>query len=427
MTKGARDPREVRYPLGELLVAMRRLRGDVVPGWLGQPYVYLFGAEANAAVFAHDDAFSHAEAFAVLVPVDGPTSLIVSDGEDHRRRRALVRPALHHKAIAGYVETMVRTADQAVAELTPGVPVDGYALFRRAIRRSTLRCLFGERIAGRADEIGDDLQPLIDLTDHFPQTVALHQRLRTPAWRRAMAARERLDAFVHGEIARVRAAGDGAESQVLATLVHGRDGEGSGLSDLEIRDQVVTLIAAGYETTSAAMAWVLYTLAAHPDVLRRARAEVAEVTGGERITLEHLPRLELVDAVVTETLRLYPPAMMSARKVVRDLDHAGHRIRAGRMLVYSAYVTHRDPELYPQPRSFRPERWIGAGRPSRAAYVPFGGGAHRCIGSELARTELVVMTARLLAKGEWGLVDERVRAHRYAAMRPKGGLRIVLR
>ncbi len=428
VARAPKDDREVRYPMGEWLVLMRGLAGDVFPGWLGQPYTYLMGAEANATVFAHDDHFSNREAFAALIPVDGPTSVIVSDGAEHRRRRALVRPALHHKAIEGYVDTMVRTADEAIATITPDVPFDGYQHFRAAIRTSTLRCLFGERLAGRAVAIGEDLQPLIDLTDHFPQTIAMHQRLRTPKWRRAMAARERLDAFVHAEIARVRAEGEGGDdgAQVLATLVHGRDGDGSGLSDLEVRDQAVTLIAAGYETTSAAMAWVLYTLAAHPDVMARARAEVAEVTGGGELTLGHLSRLELVDAVVTETLRLYPPAMMSARTVVRDLEHAGRRIKAGRTLIYSAYVTHRDPELYDDARSFRPDRWIGTGRPSPTAYVPFGGGAHRCIGSELARTELVVMTARLLAKGEWRLAGGPVKAHRYAAMRPKGGLPVTL-
>lgn len=417
----------VSYPFGEWLLATAERRGPVFTGWLGRPYAYLIGPAANEFVFAHDAHFRAREAMKALIPVDGPTSVVVSDGEDHTRRRALVRPGLHHRQVAGYVEVMARSAEAAIDGVAPGVTFDGYALFRAAIRRSTMRALFGERIAEQADRVGALLQPMLDLTAVLPDLVAVHERLRTPRWRRAMAARAEVDRFVHREISRLRTAEPDSEDQVLATLVHGRDGTGSGLTDQEVRDQVVTLIAAGYETTSAAMGWALYALGGDPGLLGRVRAEVRQVTAGAAPTVEHLPRMPLLSAVVTETLRLYPPAVVSARYVVEDLEFAGRRIRRGTTVLYSPYATHRDPAVYADPSSFDPGRWVDGGTRPRGEYVPFGGGAHRCLGSTMATTELTVMLATLLSRSSFALEPQRVRATGMASMRPVPGVRMSLR
>lgn len=422
----------ITYAPGEALAWAHRRYGQVVRAGAGpRRYAYLLGPEANRFVFAHDDLFAVREAFAGLIPVDGPTSLVVSDGEDHRRRRRLVQPAMHRRQVHGYVETMVDSADAVIDGWADGGRVDAYQQFRAAIRRSTLGALFGPGLAGAADDLAADLQPLLDLVDRLPDTVQLHRRLRTPLWRRAMAARERVDGRIHGEIARVRSAGSaglGAADHVLATLVHGRDGDGDGLSDGEVRDQVVTLIAAGYETTSAAMAWTLHSLGAHPDVLAKAAAEVAEVLGGQPPQADDLKDLTYLQAVITESLRLYPPAVISARKAVADFDFGGRRVRAGTMVIYSPYVTHRSDEVYPQARAFRPDRWLTEDaqprRPAPHEYLPFGGGAHRCIGSVMATTELTVMLARVLARAEFRLPRQRIGATGFAAMRPKHGLQL---
>lgn len=416
----------VTYPFAEWLLRASRRRGPIFFGWLGRRFAYVIGPRANEFVFAHTDHFRQREAFKGLIPVDGPTSVVVSDGADHARRRGLVRPGLHPRQVAGYVETIARTADEALDGVQPGVPFDGYALFRSAIRRSTLRTLFGDRMALAADQLGDQLQPLMDLTDLMPDLVVLHERLQTPRWRRAMAAKELIDRFVYDEIDRLRRTDEEAESQVLATLVHGRDGSGSGLSDEEVRDQVVTLIAAGYETTSAAMGWALYGLGGRPDLMERARAEVLEVTGGARPTAEDLPRLELVGAVINEALRLYPPGSVSARYVVKDLEFGGRRIRPGTTLIYSPYATHRSPEVFTDPLVFRPERWLEGRKPGQGEFVPFGGGQRRCLGSTMAMTELTVMLARLLARGSFALEPQRVRATGMSSMRPRDGVMITL-
>lgn len=415
----------VGVPAAEVLLGLR-WRGATVLQLPGRsPFAYLLGPQANAFIFAHDELFSARQAFASLIPVDGPTALIVSDGEDHTRRRALVRPALHHREVEGYLGAMATSADEVLDRTSPGEPFDAYAAFRSAIRRSTVRALFGERMGAHAQEVGFHLQPLLDLVDRLPQAVTAHTRLRTPVYRRAVAARQRLDAFVDARIAEVRQDPDAADTAVLRTLVHGRDDSGQGLSDAEVRDQVVSLIAAGYETTSGAMAWLLYGLAGRPDLLGDVRDEVLAATGGGPPTAADLRAMPLLAACVTEALRLYPPAVLSARYAVTGFELAGRRVRPGTLLAYSPYVTHRDPDVYAAPRSFRPERWLDGARRPPAEYLPFGGGVHRCIGSTMATTELAVLLARLLARGRYDIPPQRVRATSYAALRPSRGLRVV--
>lgn len=419
--------RTVAYPPGEALRALHRARGEavVLPG--PRPVVYLFGPAANEFVFAHDELFRWREAFKALIPVDGETALIVSDGADHARRRALVRPGLHHRQVASSVQIMGRSADEALTGTRRGEPFDAYALLRAAIRRSTMRSLFGMRVAAHEDQVGADLQPLFDLTDRL-QTMPLHERLRTPLWRKAMAARTRIDVFVADQIEQARRESpDEVGAPMLAMLVHGRDGSGSGLSDTEIRDQMVSLIAAGYETTSAAMAWSIYGLGGRPDLLAQAREQVLSMCGHDLPTADQLGELTLVSAVVTEALRLWPPAVISARWVATPTSYAGRRIPAGALLCFSPYVTHRDSRIYDRAAEFRPERWLD--RPKRPAgeFLPFGGGAHRCIGSTMATTELTVMLARLLARAPYDLVPTRVRPTSMAAMRPRAGMPIVQR
>ncbi|WP_260192293.1 cytochrome P450 [Actinophytocola gossypii] len=410
----------VSYGPGELLRRLHRRRGPVVRAGFGpNRYAYLLGAEANRFVFANHDLFAMRPAFAGLVPVDGETSLIVSDGPDHRRRRRLVQPAMHHRQVGHYLEVMARSADEAIDRWRPGQVVDAYQVFRAAIRASTLRSLFGTRLAGETDFFGEHLQALLDLVDRLPDAVRAHRALRTPVWRRAMRARAIVDERIHEEIARVRSGDADDGDQVLAVLVRGRDD--GGLSDQEVRDQAVTLIAAGYETTSAAMAWAVRALLTHVAVRERAVDEVRSAEGPP-----DPDRLPYLRAVVAETLRLYPPAVVSARHVVHGFEFAGVPVRAGSTLLYSPYVTHRDPDVYRDPLEFRPERWLpdapGYRKMGPHEFVPFGGGPHRCIGSTMATTELTVMLARLLDRAELRLLPGRVRPTGFAAMRPRNGL-----
>jgi len=420
--------RPVRYPPGEALLALYRWRGPVINSGVGRHgYTYLLGPEANKFVFANADAFSWRETFENLAIVDGPTALIVSDGDDHRRRRSVVAPGLRHRQIQDYVQTMVANVDAVIDGWRPGQRLDIYRQCRSAVRRSTAESLFGQRMAVHSDFLGEQLQPLLDLTHMLPQMVALQRRVRAPGWRRAVAARKRIDDLVDAQIAGARA-DPRPDDHMLTMLINGRGDEGYALSDNEIRDAVISLITAGYETTSGALAWAIYTLLSLPGAWDTASAEVHRVLGDRPPAAGDLDALTYLKGVVHETLRLYPPGVISARKVMRDLTFDGHRIPAGRLLIFSPYVTHRLPELWPRPTEFRPSRWDpgapGYRKPAPHEFIPFSGGLHRCIGAVMATTEMTVMLARLVARTTLRLPAQRIRAHNLAALSPRPGLNV---
>ncbi|HWT47368.1 MAG TPA: cytochrome P450 [Mycobacterium sp.] len=418
----------MRYPPGEALLALYRRRGPVINSGVGRHgYTYLLGAEANKFVFANANAFSWRRTFENLALVDGPTALIVSDGDDHRRRRSVVAPGLRHAQIQNYVQTMVYTIDTAIDGWRPGQRLDIYQQCRSAIRRSTAESLFGQRIAVHSDFLGEQLQPLLDLTHRLPQVVQLGQRINSPGWRRAMAARKRINELIDAQISAARLE-PRPDDHMLTMLINGRGDEGYALSDDEIRDSIVSLITAGYETTSGAMAWAIYTLLSLPGAWDTAAEEVHRVLGGGPPTAGDLDALTYLNGVVHETLRLYPPGVISARRVMRDLWFDGYRIPAGRLLIFSPYVTHRLPELWPQPTEFRPLRWDPNApdyrKPAPHEFIPFSGGLHRCIGAVMATTEMTVMLARLLARTKLRLPAQRIRAHNLAALAPRPGLTV---
>jgi cytochrome P450 len=420
--------RPVPYLPGEALLAWYRRRGAVIDSGIGRHgYTYLLGGEANKFVFANADAFSWRETFESLALVDGPTALIVSDGDDHRRRRSVVAPGLRHRQIQDYVQTMVSNIDTVIDGWQPGQRLDIYQQCRSAVRRSTAESLFGQRIAIHSDFLGEQLQPLLDLTHRLPQVVALEQRVNSPGWRRAMAARSRLNDFVDAQIAGARAA-PRPDDHMMTMLINGRGEEGYALSDDEIRDSIISLITAGYETTSGALAWAIYTLLTLPGAWDNAADEVNRVLGDRPPAAADLDRLTYLNGVVHETLRLYPPGVISARRVMRDLWFDGRRIRAGRLLIFSAYVTHRLPEFWPDPTEFRPARWDSGSpdyhKPAPHEFIPFSGGLHRCIGAAMATTEMTVMLARLVARTALRLPAQRIRAANLAALAPRPGLTV---
>jgi cytochrome P450 len=420
--------RPVPYLPGEALLALYRRRGAVVNSGIGRHgYTYLLGGEANKFVFANADAFSWRETFANLALVDGPTALIVSDGDDHRRRRSVVAPGLHHRQIQDYVQTMVSNIDTVIDGWQRGQRLDIYRQCRSAVRRSTAESLFGQRIAMHSDFLGEQLQPLLDLTHQLPQVVTLQQRVNAPGWRRALAARSRLNDFVDAQIAGARAA-PRPDDHMLTMLIDGRGEEGYALSNEEIRDSIISLITAGYETTSGALAWAIYTLLTLPGAWDNAADEVNRVLGDRPPAATDLDGLTYLNGVVHETLRLYSPGAISARRVMRDLWFDGRRIRAGRLLIFSAYVTHRLPELWPDPTEFRPARWDSGSpdyrKPAPHEFIPFSGGLHRCIGAVMATTEMTVMLARLVTRTRLRLPAQRIRAANLAALAPRPGLTV---
>jgi cytochrome P450 len=421
--------RMLRQPYGSLWEAYRRW-GDVVAlGYGPMRYVYLLGRDANEMVLCtRAGDFTWHDAFQSLVPVDGKTALVVSDGEDHARRRRLVQPAFALRRLYAHVPLMEEEARLTMGRWTVGDRVDLYAEMRRTVRRIAVRVLFGDHLAGQADELGKHLQVAIDYAN-LPPIPGGSLDLPGSPYRRATRARTKADLIISEEVARRRAHPDD-DADLLSALVRAQDADGSALTDEELRDQVVSLIAAGYDTTSALVAWALYAVLCHPHVLDALRSEIAAKLGEEPIDVTGLDGCTMLRGVINETLRLYPPAPFSPRKAEVDVSFAGHTVPAGSMILYSQYVTHRLPELWPGPGTFRPERWSDdKGQPVEPvpfSFVPFGGGYRRCIGFALAILEAKVLVTEVLRAHTLRLERGNIRATGLVAMSPKGGVPVTI-
>ena len=414
--------------IGGTLMWLHRRYGPVVDVGLGPArFVFVFGAAANEAVLSTDaSSFAWGPAMRLLEVVDGPTALVLSDGADHKRRRRLVQPAFSVRRIEAHLGCITEEIDRTLDGWTPGRRVVAHTDLRAAVRRIILRSLFGDHLGDRAEEVGELLEPALQYVQRSPMA-RIDVDLRANAYAKAIRGVREADEVVRAEVARRRAAGVDvdADPDVLTALLAGADDEV--LSDAEVLDQVRSLIAAGYDTTSAAAAWVVHELGAHPQVLARVRAEVEAVLGDRPPTIDDLRRLPTVDGVVHEVLRLWPPGFAAGRQVIEDVDVVDHRIPRGRMLLYSAYVTGRLPELWPDPERFDPGRWApDEPEPAPYSFVPFGGGARRCIGFALATLELQVLVVRLAQRVHWRLEQPATRPVGLASATPKGGVPIAV-
>ena len=380
---------------------------------------------------ASTDDFRWGHRFNVLGFVVGPGSMIVSDGPDHRRRRASVQGAFGIRRLQRWIPTIVDQTDEAVDGLLdhlgpePEV-VDLYPVGRRLVLHVVVRALFGPRLADRADEIGD----LFQRPQDYLESPALRQLPHPLPWTAragVRADRRALDAIIDSEIAERRRQPSGDPLDVLEVLV-----QDPTLSDAEVRDQVVTLIGAGYDTTAASLAWMLWRASLAPGVWASLRAEADEVlpppgAGATDVGPDELRRLELADRVVRETLRLHPAGVLSPREAVADVPVGDHVIPRGTLVLWSAHLAGRDPQAWPDPLRFDPGRFEDLTDAQRAvadaAWVPFGRGARRCIGFALAQMELTLMIARLAQR-----LDVRPTADRppppvgMVVNRPSGGV-----
>jgi cytochrome P450 len=407
-----------------VLQEVHRRHGPVVDvGYGSGRMILVFGPEANEHVLAKAaDAFEWGDAMQALVAVDGPTALVVSDGDDHRRRRRLVQPAFSIKRIDAHLGLVVAEVDRALASWQPGARFDAAASMRDAVRRIVVRALFGERLGAEADRFGALLEPGLRYVQRMPQLRVERDLLLNP-YARVQRRNRQADELVLAEVAR-RRRGEvdvNAHPDVLTALLAGVDGET--LSDTELLDQVRSLLAAGFDTTAGAASWLLVELGRNHEAFAAIRAEVDAVLGGRPPTVDDLRSLPLTAGAVHEVLRLWPPGPAAPRMSIAPSVLHGMEIPAGRLVLYSAYVSGRMPELWPDPERFDPSRWApGAPEPVPYSFVPFGGGYRRCIGFALATLELQVLAVRLAQQVAWRLRRPHPAPTGIATLTPRGGV-----
>ncbi len=361
--------------------------------------------------------------------------LLASQGGAWRRQRKLIQPAFQRERLAEYAAGMSACADEMMRDWRDGETRDIHREMMRLALRNIIGAVFGtdservwsasgEEIAAAMDTLPEVLLrrmngPLLFTPESFP----------APTNMRLKRIISRLDAVLYPLIKARRAQPVGEHSDLLAMLLEARDeADGPGMSDREIRDELVTFLFAGHETTAAVMTWMWYLLARHPEQRAGIEAELQRVLDGRAPSAEDAGALVCIEQAVRETMRLYPPGWVLGREAQEDCVIGGHPIRKGSILLMSAWVIQRDPRFFDEPERYLPERWADGlmKRIPRFAYFPFGGGPRICIGSAFALMEIVMVTAAVAKRYRLDLPDgsKTVEAPIQPAvtLRPKGGL-----
>ncbi|HZC42686.1 MAG TPA: cytochrome P450, partial [Acidobacteriaceae bacterium] len=350
--------------------------------------------------------------------------LITSEGEFHMRQRRIAAPAFHRQRIHAYAEMMVERATTMRATWKPGQRFDMSAAMMELTLEIVARTLFATDVTAAIREINDEVNVIMRLYNYLIALPRAESYLRwpIPGLMRFRKARARLDAQVYRMIAERRASNED-RGDLLSMLMASRD-EGetpantarkpsppqTGMSDRQLRDEVITIFLAGYETVANALTWTWYLLSENPLAAERMQCEIDEALQGRLPTLEDIPRLRYTEMVFAESMRLYPPAWAMGRQCTQIVELGPYRLPAGTYFFFSQYILHRSAEFYPAPLRFDPERFTPeqkAVRP-RFTYFPFGGGSRQCIGEAFAWMEGVLILATLAQRWSFHMVPGQV-------------------
>lgn len=352
-------------------------------------------------------------------------SLLTTEEEVHRRQRRLIQPLFHRERIAGYGGAMVRRAGGVADAWRPGEPIDAHVEMARLTLAVVGEALFGTDVDDeRGGAVTAALTDALAMFDRmYSPLFRLLTRLPTPTMRRY----HRIEAGLRGVIDEMIAArrSEGlAGDDVLSMLLRARE-DGAGMTDEQVRDEALTLFLAGHETTANALAWSWWWLDRTPEAEAALHAELDAVLGGRLPTSEDLPRLPTAEAVLSESIRLRPPAWAIGRRAIAEHRSGDIAIPAGSVVVVSPWLLHHDPRWWPDPEDFRLDRWTPEARASRprAAYLPFGAGPRMCIGEPFAWMEGVLLLATIARRWRLRLVSDRpVEMQAVVTLRPRSGI-----
>lgn len=388
----------------------------------GYPLVMFSNPEHVREIFSDGDL--RAGSFnQTIAPLLGYGSVLMADGKEHLRKRKLLLPPFHGERMQSYGQTMLDETDAAIDDLPHGKPFALHGPMQDITLRVIIRTIFGLESGREATAMIAALKEILELGSWAPLLLPFMQvdlGRASPYGRFRHAVRES-DRILYRLIERRRADGTRG-TDVLSLLLDARDEAGQPMSAEELRDELVTLLVAGHETTATALTWAMRWLLEDPALVRDLRAELAGVTGPEEIA-----RCELLDATVREALRLVPVIPMVGRILDEDRRIGAHDLSRGDIVVCSIYLAHRRPEAYPDPLRFDPRRFLGK-KMSAHEFYPFGGGTRRCIGMAFALWEMKMVLARLLARTDLELVSRTVpMVRRSITITPARGLPVILR
>jgi cytochrome P450 len=352
--------------------------------------------------------------------------LLTSEGEFWLRQRRMMQPAFHRSRIANYANTMTDCATRLADSWRAGQKLNLHEAMMQLTLQIVGKTLFHADVERDAPEVGKNLHILLEYTVDFRRLLMIPKWLPTPRNREAWGAVRNLTEIIDRIIEQRRASGDDA-GDLLSLLIHAQDEDGSRMTTQQLRDEALTLFLAGHETTASTLSWTWLLLAQNPRVEEKLHAELDVVLGGRTPTLDDLARLPYTNYVLTESLRLYPPAWAMARLAIEDHELGGYPVPPGTGIAGVTWIVHRDPRWYQNPEEFLPERWEGdlLKRIPRFAYFPFGFGARQCIGNSFALMEAALVLATLAQRFRFvPLADHTVEPMASITLRPRNGLHV---
>ena len=338
--------------------------------------------------------------------------VLVEDGDSHDQIRRAMNPALHRQMLQTYIEAMWRGTDQVMSRWADGAAVDMLPEMRRVALLVLLDTLFKVDFTPDMDRLWQAILKTLGYIS--PGVWMFSNKIPRPGYADGL---RQMDDYLY-QMIRLRRANLGEPTDLLGLLISDPN-----MDDNLIRDQLLTMLIAGHDTSTALLSWTLYLLGRHPAVMAQGQAEIRAVLGDQPPTFEQLHQLRFLDQIIDESLRLYPPIHLGSRLAAQDLEFNGYHIPAGTRVMYSIYVTQRMPEYWDAPDEFRPQRFApDAPKPAPYTYLPFGGGPRNCIGAAYAQVEAKVILARILQGRTLRLLPRRVNAHMGATLEPRPGV-----
>ena len=428
-----RTKRFIEEPLPLLLDAYERYGPIFTLRILHSNVVFMLGPAANHYVtVSHASNFKWREShFRDLIALLGDC-LLTTDDPYHKRARQIMLPAFHRERIAASIDTMVEETEKALEQWHPNTRIDLYAWTRHLATRIAMKALFGIDPDGPAARE-------IDAAAMFEQALAFYASryefrfLRVPGtpWARLQEASKRLNRLLYTQISRQRATGERGED-VLSLMLDAQDESGQGLSDVQIRDEMMTLLFAGHDTTTSTVAFMFYELAKAPRLADRLVAEQRSMLDGKAPSAAQLMSGELTDLEMTmeETLRKYPPAWVGPRKSVDAFEFEDHTVPANSYVNYSSWASHHLPDVFTDPERFRPERFSPEAKAElpKGAYIPFGGGSRTCIGMRFGQLEVRTIATLIASRFALTLPDDfELKYRQMPTISPKHGMPMLVR
>lgn len=382
-------------------------------GHKGQPMVFVSNPQALQQILTGDANQFEApgEANKILQPLLGDQGVILVSGDRHRRQRQLLMPPFHGDRMRAYGQLISAIAEQVTARWTIGKPFPIRETTQEISLRVILKAVFGLKEGERYQQLQQLLNAMLEvMSTPLSSSLLFFPILQKDfgswsPWRRFLNRQQQIDQLLYAEIAERREQPDSSRTDIMTLLMSARDEAGEPMTDVELRDELLTLLLVGHETTATAIVWALYWIHSSPSVREKLLQELDSL--GDDPDPSTIFRLPYLNAVCCETLRIYPVALLTFPRVVKSPQTLmGYQLDPGTVLGGCIYLTHRREDLYPEPQSFKPERFLER-QFSPYEYLPFGGGSRRCIGMAFAQFEMKLVLAKMLSRYQLAMGDNR--------------------